>query len=88
MAFIRNDRFGNPSVLKLAKPVVNKKTGEEMPIFRCYVEIGSCLYRIDVSESRKEGRPGMWIKVTKQARNRQSGGFGGSYQGQGRGGSL
>ena len=85
-AYARTDRFGNPSLLKLAKPVVNRKTGDVLPIFRGFFEIGTQLYRVDISESKKEGREGMWFKVTKMSR-RQQGGFGGGFgQGQGRGG--
>ncbi len=77
MAGVRPDRFGNLSMLKLAKPVVNKKTGDVMPIFRTFVEIGNCLYRLDLSESKKAEREGMWVKVTK-LQKRQGGGFGNS----------
>jgi hypothetical protein len=88
-AFARSDRFGNPSILKLLKPVVNKKTGDVMPIFRGHVEIGNCLYRVDVSTSQKAGREGMWCKVTKMVK-RQQGGFGsfGGGFGQGQRGGL
>jgi hypothetical protein len=80
MAFVRTDRFGNATLLKLAKPVVNKKTGDVMPIFRTHVEIGNTLYRVQISESKKDDRPGMWVQFTKLQRGRHSGGFGGGGQ--------
>jgi hypothetical protein len=77
MAFVRTDRFGNPSLLKLAKPVTNKKTGDVMPIYRAFAQIGNVLYRIDISDSLKAERPGKWVKITKLV----SRGFGGGQRG-------
>jgi hypothetical protein len=80
MAGVRNDRFGNATMLKMAKSVVNKKTGEVLPIFKTYVEVGSTMLKVEISNANKEtrdGNPGMWVKFTKVTKNRNSGGFGG-----------
>lgn len=77
MAYVRNDRFGNPSMLKLAKPVVNRKTGQVVNAFKTYVEIRGQLYSIEITESKKADREGLWVKITqKQNRPQVTSGFG------------
>lgn len=86
MAGVRNDRFGNATMLKMAKSVVNRKTGEVLPIFKTYVEVGSTMLKVEISNAKKEtrdGNPGMWVKFTKMSKQRQNSGFGnsgGGYQ--------
>jgi hypothetical protein len=66
---INNDRFGNAYQLKTAYEVTNKKTGEVIDNhYKCTVELGGKLYRIEVSPRVKETKNGanaMWCKVTK-----------------------
>jgi len=38
------------------------------------------LYRVQISESKIDNRPGMWVQFTKLQRGRQGGGFGGGGQ--------
>jgi hypothetical protein len=80
MAGIRNDRFGNPTLLKFAKSVISKKDGNVMPIFKTYVEIGSTMVKVEISHAKdgdkKNGNPGMWVKFTKMTKRQQGGGFG------------
>ena len=81
MAGVRSDRFGNATLLKVAKSVVNKKTGEVLPIFKTYFE-GSGFFKVEISQCKKEtkdGNPGMWVKFTKTKKNTASmgGGYGG-----------
>ena len=67
----RTDKFGNATLLKVAKSVVNRKTGEVYPIFKTYLEVGSQLYKVEISECKKDtkdGNPGMWVKFTKMAK--------------------
>lgn len=82
MAQVRSDRFGNPTILKMAKSVKNKKTGEILPIFKTYFE-GSGFFKVEVSHCNKEtkdGNPGMWVKFTKCKKPSQSGmGQGGNF---------
>jgi hypothetical protein len=65
---VSTDRFGNPYVLKTAYQVENRKTGEIVNSFKTYFEIGSQLYKVEISERLKEsknGKNGMWVKFTK-----------------------
>lgn len=76
-ARISTDRFGNAYQLKTAMEVVNKKTGEVIADnFRCYVELGGKLYKIEISPRHKETKTGgnaVWVKVTKsEQQKRQS----------------
>ena len=83
MAGVRTDRFGNPNILKFAKEVTNKKTGEVMPIYKTYIEIGSTMVKVEVSHANKEskdGKRGMWVKFTKMSKRQQGGGGFGSNQ--------
>jgi hypothetical protein len=71
MSGIRNDRFGNPTMLKMAKSVVNRKTGEVLPVYKTYLEVGSSMFKVEISEVKKEtkdGNPGMWVKFTKMSK--------------------
>jgi hypothetical protein len=80
MAGVRTDRFGNATMLKMAKSVVNRKSGEVLPVFKTYVEVGSTLLKVEISECKKDtkdGNPGMWVKFTKVQKSRNQGGFGG-----------
>ena len=65
---IQTDRFGNPFQLKLAKQVINRKTGEEVNAHKCFVELGGKLYEISICEAnatdKREG--GLWVKITKK----------------------
>jgi hypothetical protein len=84
MGGIRNDRYGNPNILKMAKSVVSKKTGEVMPIYKTYLEVGSIMFKVEISECKKEtkdGHPGMWVKFTKMPKRQQGSGFGNNSQG-------
>jgi len=83
MAQIRQDRFGNASMLKLAKPVTNRKTGEVMPIWKTYFQDGSKLIKVEISESKKADREGMWVKFTKVNQQRRNTGFGNNSGGYG-----
>jgi hypothetical protein len=66
---INNDRFGNAYQLKTAYEVVNKKSGELIADhFKCSIEIGGKLYRIETSPRLKETKNGnnaIWVKVTR-----------------------
>lgn len=89
MANVRTDRFGNATMLKMAKSVVDRKTGNVLPIFKTYVEIGSIMLKVEISEckkSTKDGNPGMWVKFTKMSKQRQNSGFGNQGGGQQRSG--
>ncbi|HUX55768.1 MAG TPA: hypothetical protein VMV77_02265 [Bacteroidales bacterium] len=89
MANIRTDRFGNPTMLKMAKSVVDRKTGSVLPIYKTYCEVGNQMIKVEISECKKstrDGNPGMWVKFTKMSKNRQQGGFGGGSQGYQKGG--
>jgi hypothetical protein len=80
MAGVRNDRFGNATILKMAKSVVNRKTGAVLPIFKTYLEVGAQMIKVEISHANKatkDGNPGMWVKFTKVNKNRNQGGFGG-----------
>lgn len=89
MAGVRTNRFGGAEMLKMAHQVKNKKTGELMPIFKTYLEVGGSLIKVEISHSNKEDRKtggeGMWVKFTKVNKNRNVG-FGGGSQGGSRGG--
>lgn len=73
---VSTDRFGNPFVLKTAKEVVNKKTGEIVEnCFKTYIEIEGKLLKIEISPRTKEmkdGANGVWVKVTKQKKQSQN----------------
>ena len=65
----RTNRFGDMEVLKTATAVVDKKSGDVLPIYKTYLEIGGSLYKIEVSNRKSEtknGLPAMWVKVTKK----------------------
>lgn len=62
--YIKNDRFGNPYQVIGCKP---NKGG--FPVG--YVELGGKLYKIEPSESQKEG-VAMWVKVTAVKKNARS----------------
>jgi hypothetical protein len=87
MAGVRNDGFGNATILRMAHQVKNRKTGELMPIYKTYLEVGGHMVKVEIShasqEDKKTGGEGMWVKFTKVNKNRnQGGGFGsggGSY---------
>lgn len=84
MGGVRTDRFGNATILKMAKSVVNRKTGQVLPVFKTYLEVGAQMIKVEISECKKDtkdGNPGMWVKFTKVNKNRQQGGFGGGSQG-------
>jgi len=67
---ISTDRFGNAYQLKFAAQVSNKKSGELLPIYKTYVELGGKLYMIEVSNAEKlktikgVDTAGKWVKVT------------------------
>ena len=66
---VKTNRFGDPEVLITLQTVVDKKSGECLPIFKSYVELGGQLYKIEVSNRNKEtksGNPAMWCKITKR----------------------
>ena len=74
----KQDRFGNPTMLKKGWTVVDKKSGSVLPISACYAEFGGKLVKIEVSQCHKSpdknGNPAFWFKFTlkqKQAQNRQ-----------------
>lgn len=75
----RTDRFGNPTQLKRAKAKKDRKSGEILPIYQTYVEVGGKLLKVEISDNKKDypdGLPSMWVKFTsvkKQQQNR--GGF-------------
>lgn len=72
---VSTNRFGESEILKTASAVVDKKTGDVLPIFKTYVEIAGQLYKIEVSNRIKEtknGLPAMWVKVTKKAKRSQA----------------
>ncbi len=70
---VQTDRFGNPYQLKLAKQVVNKRTGEEVNAHKCFVELGGKLYEISICEAnptdKREG--GLWVKVTRKEQQKR-----------------
>lgn len=79
MQNVRPNRFGEAETLKTANAVIDKKSGAVLPIFKTYFEAGGQLYKIEISERKKEtksGNPAMWVKITKKNRNRQGGGGG------------
>lgn len=64
---IRSDRFGNAYQLKTAEAVVNKDGVLIDGAYKCYVELGGKLYKIEISNREKEtksGKPAKWVKVT------------------------
>lgn len=64
-----NSRTGEIEVLKSATAVVDKKSGDVLPIFKTYFEIGGSLYKVEVSNRKSEtknGLPAMWVKMTKK----------------------
>lgn len=71
---VRTGRFGEPEVLKTAYEVVNKKSGEIIPDhYKCYFEVGSQLFKIEISPRLKETKKGgnaMWVKITKKVKQR------------------
>lgn len=72
----RTDRFGNAYQLKLAGQKVDKKSGDLVPnVYTAYFEIGGKLYSCEVSpanKDKKDGRPGVWVKLTRKEQKRQS----------------
>ena len=74
MARVRNDRFGNPTVLVGCK---DNKRGYPVG----YVTISNKTYKIEPSESKKDGVR-LWLRVTElSARQRNNGSFGGGGRG-------
>jgi len=72
---IQTDKFGNAYQLKLAKQVVNRRTGEEVNAHKTFVELGGKLYEISICEAnandKREG--GLWVKIThKKKQQRQT----------------
>ncbi len=63
--FRRADRFGNPTALVGCK---NNKKGYPVG----YLEINNCLYKLEPSQSNKDG-VAEWIKVTRM-KKRSNGG--------------
>ena len=64
-----NSRTGEIEVLKSATAVVDKKSGDVLPIYKTYFEIGGSLYKVEVSTRKSEtknGLPAMWVKMTKK----------------------
>lgn len=78
MAGIRTDfKTGEQYQLKVAENVVDKKTGSVLPIAKTYFEVGSKLFKIEISDCKKEtknGRGGFWVKITEK--KKQSGNTG------------
>lgn len=73
---VRTNKFGEAEVLKTAYEVVDRKTGKVLPIYKCYFEVGSQLYKIEIShrlKATKKGGAAMWVKITKKNANRQQG---------------
>lgn len=62
---IRTDKFGNPYIVVGCKD----KKGTGFP--KGYVELGGKLYKLEPSDSQKEGTA-MWIRVTRVNKNRQN----------------
>lgn len=87
MAGIRNDRFGNATMLKYAKSVVSKKDGNVLPIFKTYLEVGSQMIKVEISNAnegdKKTGNPGKWVKFTKMSKRQGNSGFGNQNSGYG-----
>jgi hypothetical protein len=61
--FIKSDKFGNPFQVIGLK---DEKNNGKYP--KGYVELGNHLYKIEVSESKKDGVE-LWCKVTKVKKN-------------------
>ena len=64
-----NSRTGEVEVLKSATAVVDKKSGDVLPIFKTYFEAGGNLFKVEISTRKKEtktGLPAMWVKITKK----------------------
>lgn len=65
------DRFGNPCVIKAGYSVVDRKTGEFMPISKAYFDLGGQSYQVtvspmsDIAIEEHKGDAKVWIKVTK-----------------------
>ena len=71
---IRTNSRGEAEILLSATSVVNKKTGDVMPIFKTYIEIKGQLYKVELSTRRtetKNGLPGMWVKFTAKRKQIQ-----------------
>lgn len=68
----QNDRFGNPQVVVGLKD----KKGTGFP--KGYIEIKGTLYKITISDSKKEGVEA-WVTLTQMPKQRNSG-FGNSGQ--------
>ncbi|GEM_PF-5447048 len=65
---VYTDKFGNPTTLSALTQVLNKVSGELLPIFKGYFESSGQLYKIEISnknEVSKDGRSQKWMKVTK-----------------------
>lgn len=62
--FIKNDRFGNPFQVVGCKP---NKGGYPVG----YAELSGKLYKIEPSESKKDGVD-MWVKITQVKKNQNS----------------
>lgn len=72
---VSTDRYGNPYVLKRMKAKVDRKSGEHLPVFVGYVEIGGNTYQVEVSNNNKEyndGKESKWMKVRKMQPRRKS----------------
>lgn len=65
---VSKDRFGNDYILVGLKD----KKGTGFP--KGYAEIKGQLYKIEFSESKKEGTEG-WVKLTKVVKQKSSGQF-------------
>lgn len=80
MAGVRqNFRTGENELLKLASQKVDRKSGELVNAHKCYFEVGSKLYKIEITNANKEGKNGgsaLWVKITEK--KKQSGGGYGS----------
>lgn len=75
-----NDRFGNPTVLKLAKQVVNKKSGEIVDAFKTYFEYNGKLLKIEICSATPNDKHdgGLWVKMTEtRKQNTSNGSFNG-----------
>lgn len=72
---VRTNRFGEAEVLTACTAKIDKKSGEVLPIFKGYIEIKGDLYKFEISNANtpaKDGRPRMWLKATKKAKQAQN----------------
>jgi hypothetical protein len=73
---VRNDRFGNPTILRMAKQVYNRKTGAYVDAWKTYLEVGSKLIKVEIVHSNKDdknGNKGYWVKFTEVKKNQSQG---------------